>query len=186
MERRDLLRWMVATGGIAVFNRLAERDLLQLGTAAHHAAATAALTILTPEQARAVAAAAERILPSTDTPGATDAGVTAFIDTMLSGWYNGAERATFLAGLATLDDRARALGTSSFAESTEATQNEILIALDAEVVALRAVKGTAANDHWFAILKFLTVWGYCTSEPGMRQTLGTWPLPMRYDGNAPA
>lgn len=186
MERRELLRWMVATGGIAVFNRLAERDLLQLGAAAHHSAATAALTILTPEQARAVAAAAERILPRTNTPGATDAGVTAFIDTMLSGWYNPAERATFLAGLATLDDRSLALGASIFAESTEATQHAILIALDAEVVAQRAAHGAAANDHWFAMLKYLTVWGYSTSEPGMRQTLGTWPLPMRYDGNAPA
>ena len=186
MERRDLLRWMVATGGIAVFNRLAERDLLQLGAAAHHTAATAALSILTPEQARSVAAAAERIVPRTDTPGATDAGVTAFIDTMLSGWYSAAERATFLAGLATLDDRARVLGARNFADSTEATQDAIRIALDAEVGAQRAAKGAAANDHWFAMLKFLTVWGYCTSEPGMRQTLGTWPLPMRYDGNAPA
>ncbi len=57
--------------------------------------------------------------------------------------------------------------------------------LDDEVTALRRTDGAAASAHWFGMLKFLTVWGYCTSEVGMRQTLQSWPQPMRYDGNVP-
>ena len=185
MERRELLRWMVATGGMAALHRLSERDVQQLGAAAHHESAKVAPSSLTPEQAATITAAAERILPRTTTPGATDAGVTAFIDTMLAGWYSATERGAFLTGIATLDDRARKHGARGFVDISIAQQDEMLTTLDTEVTALRAVSGAAANDHWFATLKFLTVWGYCTSEPGMRQTLGAWPLPMRYDGNAP-
>ena len=58
-------------------------------------------------------------------------------------------------------------------------------ALDDEVMALRRTAGGAANAHWFAMLKYLTVWGFCTSEPGMREVLRSLPRPMRYDGSAP-
>ena len=41
-----------------------------------------------------------------------------------------------------------------------------------------------ANPEWYARLKYLTVYGYCTSEVGMR-ALKLWPQPWRYDGCAP-
>ena len=40
-----------------------------------------------------------------------------------------------------------------------------------------------ANPDWYARLKYLTAYGYCTSEVGMR-ALKLWPLPWRYDGCA--
>ena len=43
----------------------------------------------------------------------------------------------------------------------------------------------ATEGHWFAMLKYLTIWGYYTSEIGETRELGNWPLPWRYDGNAP-
>jgi hypothetical protein len=45
--------------------------------------------------------------------------------------------------------------------------------------------GANPNEHWFAMLKYTTVFGYCTSEIAMRRTLGAWPRPTRYDGCAP-
>ena len=185
MERRELLRWMVATGGLAAFNRLSAQDLGELGVATHRAAHRNATGTLSHADAATITAAAERIIPRTETPGATDAGVTAFIDTMLRDWYTPAERDTFLAGIALLDTRASAIGTRIFVACTPAEQDAILTAFDDEVTALRRTNAATANEHWFAMLKYLTVWGYCTSEPGMTQTLHTWPLPMRYDGNAP-
>ncbi|HET9385972.1 MAG TPA: gluconate 2-dehydrogenase subunit 3 family protein [Gemmatimonadales bacterium] len=41
-----------------------------------------------------------------------------------------------------------------------------------------------ASPEWYARLKYLTVYGYCTSEVGMR-ALKLWPQPWRYDGCAP-
>jgi hypothetical protein len=54
----------------------------------------------------------------------------------------------------------------------------VLTALDDEV----STGGT--NEHWFAMLKYLTIYGWCTSEAGMR-ALRLYPLPWRYDGCAP-
>ncbi len=184
MDRRELVRWMVATGGLAALNRLSERDLLAVGEAAH-AHVTSALGILSPAQARTVTAAGERIIPGTDTPGATDANVTAFIDTMLTDWYTPAETTSLLRGLDVLDERAREKHSHSFADCSHVAQAALLAIFDDDVAEIRRSNATSANAHWFAVLKYLTVWGYCTSAPGMQQTLRSWPLAMRYDGNAP-
>ena len=184
MERRELLRWLAATAGLAALEGLAPDDLLALGREVH--ARGAGSPALSPAASRAVTAAAERILPASDTPGATDAGVTDFIDRMLADWFAADERAGFLAGIPELDRRSRALRGLDFAESAEADQVAVLTALDDELTALRrAGRGGEANRHWFGMLKYLTVWGYFTSQPAARITLGTFPQAGRFDGCAP-
>lgn len=186
MERRELIQWLVATAGLQCLDSLAPSDLLALGRDVHRRAAApnAGLRVLSPHAERTVTAAAERIIPATDTPGATDAGVSAFIDKMLADWHTPAERERFLAGLPDLDTRCRTRGGRDFVHCAVADQVAVLTALDDDVTALRAGGGGAANQHWFAMLKYLTVYGYCTSEVGMR-TLQLYPLPSRYDGCAP-
>jgi len=115
----------------------------------------------------AVDVAAERILP-----GAAAANVGAFIEKMLTDWHTPEERERFLAGLKELDSR------GNFVDRSEADQLALLNALD------NAAFAAGTNDHWFARLKYLTVYGYCTSEVGMR-ALKLYPLPWRYDGCAP-
>jgi hypothetical protein len=187
MERRELIQWLVATAGLQCLDSLAPADLIALGRDVHRRAASrnTALRALSPHAERTVAAAAEQIIPATDTPGATDAGVSAFIDKMLADWHTPAERERFLAGLPDLDTRCRTRGGRDFVDCAVADQVAVLTALDDGVTALRAGGGgTAANQHWFAILKYLTVYGYCTSEVGMR-ALHLDSLPSRYDGCAP-
>lgn len=186
MDRRELLQWMVAAGGLAAIHRLSAKDLQTLGRDAHRAATsdTAGSTVLGAHAAATVTIAAEHIIPASSTPGATQANVTAFIDTMLEGWYPPADRARFLRGLEELDRRSQAQFGRVFVTCAPGEQVGLLETFDAEVTSLRMTAGAAANDHWFAMLKYLTVWGYCTSEIGMRETLHTYPMPMRYDGNA--
>jgi hypothetical protein len=185
MQRRELIQWMLATGGLAAFNRLSAADLESIGRNVH-ARETVQLRALTPRVARTVTAASERIIPRSETPGATDAGTTAFIDTMMSDWYAPAERDRFLAGINELDVRSRATSGKDFVDIPAAEQIALLTEFDNVVTALRRERGGAiANAHWFAALKYLTVWGYCTSEKGMRETLRSWPPPMRYEGCAP-
>jgi hypothetical protein len=172
MERRALIQWLVATAGVRALESLAPSDLLALGREVHRRGAG---RVLNARALDTVAIAAERIIPATDTPGATAAGVAPFIDKMLSDWHTPAEREQFLSGLAELDRRCRARAGSDFVDCTEADQTAVLMALDAEA---------RSEDHWFARLKYLTAYGYCTSEPGMR-ALGSYPLPWRYDGCAP-
>src|SRR5687768_4167511 len=187
MERRELVRWLVATAGISCLEGLSASELVAFGEEVHLTPTTGqGFRALGAHAQRTVIAAAERIIPATDTPGATDAGVVAFVDKMLADWYTPAERSRFLAGLEELDRRCQSLQGKRFVDCTEADQVAVLTTFDDEVTASRRTRGTTnPNDHWFAMLKYLTAFGYCTSEPAMRRTLGAWPRPTRYDGCAP-
>lgn len=169
MERRELVRWLVATAGLPslAFGRQVHRGPLRRSLSAH--------------VERTLAVATERVLP-----GAAEASVGAFIDKMLADWHTPAVRDRFLAGLGELDRRCRARSGKDFVDCATADQIAVLTALDDEVTALRSREGAgaAANEHWFAMLKYLTVYGWCTSEPGMR-SLGLYPMAGRYDGCAP-
>jgi hypothetical protein len=176
MDRRALIQWLVATAGLECLDSLAPADLVALGRDVHRSATRHALSL---HAERTVAVAADRIIP-----GAPDSGVSDFIDKILADWYTPAERERFLAGLPDLDTRCRALRGKDFVDCPETDQVAVLTALDDEVTALRTGSGdAAANQHWFAMLKYLTVYGYCTSEAGMR-TLGLYPMAGRYDGCA--
>lgn len=186
MDRREMVRWLVAAAALECLDGLAPDDLLALGARVHRPPAGAqGARALDAHAWRTVVVAAERIIPATDTPGATDAGVAAFADRMLADWYTIEERDRFLAGLRALDVRCRSRGGKDFTDCDESDQIAVLTAFDDEVTALRRNPGGANPDrHWFAMLKYLTVFGYSTSEAAMRRTFGAWPHPGRYDGCA--
>jgi len=140
--------------------------LLALGRDVH-AAQQPAWRALTPHAERTVAAAARQILPGAE--------VSAFIDKMLADWYTPEERERFLAGLPELDVRCRARAGQDFVACAAPDQVAVLTVLDDEVT---------RNQHWFAMLKYLTIYGWCTSEAGQR-ALGLYPMAGRYDGCAP-
>ena len=182
MERRELIRFLMATAGLKCLDGFMPDELLAFGAHVHERRVDAGRTagVLDPHARRTVVIAAERIIPASDTPGATDADVVTFIDRMLADWYNPDERDRFLAGLRELDARCRTRYRKDFADCEERDQVAALTAFDNDVSARRR-----ANEHWFAMLKYTTVFGYCTSEVAMRRTLGSWPRPTRYDGCAP-
>ena len=178
MERRDLIRWLAATAGVYAVQAFAPAELLAFGRAVHRGA-NSGLSRFGHVQ-RTIIIAAERILP-----GATEANVGVFIEKMLADWHTPEERTRLLAGLDDLDARCRRSAGRDFVDCAEAEQVAVLTSLDNEVTALRAGPGNArANEHWFAMLKFLTVYGWCTSETGMRAR-GLYPLASSYDGCAP-
>lgn len=178
MERRELIQWLVATAGVHAVRAFAPADLLALGREVHRCTQPPVSSLTHTQDT--VIIAAERILP-----GATEANVGGFIDKMLADWHSPEERARLLAGLSDLDVRCRASAGRDFVDCAEAEQVAVLTSLDNEVTALRAgPESERANQHWFAMLKFLTVYGWCTSETGMR-ALGLYPAPWRYDGCAP-
>ena len=187
MERRELMRWLVATAGMSALDTLIPDEISAFGSAVrrHELSGGQTGAVLTPHERRTVIAAAERIIPASETPGATDADVVSFIARMLDGWYPPENRARFVAGLRELDERTRSLRRADFVDCTEREQDAVLTALDGESAERRRAARREPNEHWFDTLKYLTVFGYCTSEVAMRKTLAAWPKPTRYDGCAP-
>src|SRR3989442_1875325 len=100
MNRREVLLMLAGTAA------LPDR-LLAVGRAVHQRVRAGTLRALTPQQNETVATIAELIIPKTDTPGAREAGVPAFIDVMLADWGDDDHRQQFTAGMAKQDEQAR-------------------------------------------------------------------------------
>ncbi|MEO7822428.1 MAG: gluconate 2-dehydrogenase subunit 3 family protein [Gemmatimonadaceae bacterium] len=186
-SRRDAVRALAGIAALPLFRTLSAEELVEVGRRAHTLAELrepGAPRALTAAEYAIVSQAAERVIPRTATPGATDARVAAFVDVMLADWYDSADRERFKAGLRELDDSARKLAGHGFVKMRPRQQVEMLETLDRELQIRRQAREAGADDHWFAMLKHLTVWGYYTSRPGITQELGVQLVAGRYDGNA--
>jgi glucoside 3-dehydrogenase (cytochrome c) hitch-hiker subunit len=183
MNRRDMMRALGGALAIPLLVGLSAERLAAVGRAAHRRARGRALRLLDPRQTETVATLTEMIIPETDTPGARAARVPEFIDLLLAEWFTDEDRARFLAGLADVDGRSRALFGADFLSATAAQRAAIVSGLDAEVAALRRAAADPQR-HFFQQLKSLTLYGYFTSEIGAAET-HYQIIPGYYDGCAP-
>lgn len=143
---------------------------------------------LTQAQAALVAEVAEIMIPRTDTPGAKDVGIPAFIDKMLKDVYPKGEQARFFAGLADLEAQAKRQHGRAFLELEPALRAALVKqAHDPAVEADRASNlPVARRDRPFILtMKELTLLGYFTSEPGATQVLQYRPVPGAYHACVP-
>lgn len=110
---------------------------------------------------------ADLIIPPTDTPGATAAGVPHYIDMVVL--QNAEHQKRFREGLAWVETRARSLDGKSFIELSEAQQIAILTPLsDAADAGKLDDEGVA----FFHAVKNMTADGYYTSYAGLVRELG--------------
>ena len=128
---------------------------------------SSAATTLTAARARVMEALADVIIPETDTPGASQAGVTGFVAALVDGWLDDEDRDRFLAGLDTVDPMARERFGADFAECTAEQKAQLVGDLDAEVTGLRAAPETTPFEHFFHDVKRFTLTAYFTSEAGL-------------------
>jgi hypothetical protein len=146
----------------------------------------APLAVLSEHQASTLEAIAERILPATDTPGARDAEIPAFVDRLLAGWLPDAARDRLLAELDSFDARARENG-GPFVDLSDTEKDELLTEAQDEALAERDGRGFSRNPNrlheqpFFDLVKWLTLFGYYTSEAGMKSELGYRLVPGRWD-----
>jgi hypothetical protein len=134
---------------------------------------------LTTDQAQALSAAVDRIMPATDTPGGVEAGVPQFIDRALANWAEPPDAARLKAGLDRLNADARKAGAASFAALTPVQQDAELAALEAEA------KAAGGKPHVFYQLRELVTAGYFTSQLGATKAVRYDPVPGPYRGCVP-
>lgn len=188
MNRRELLQQMALIGAGTLMGSVANAALG--GTPLHTAPSPA---IFNSNQSKVVAQLAERIIPTTDTPGAIAAGVPAFIERMVGEWYTATERNIFNEGLAAFDvycrqQYVRAAHACRPEQHDAALQHFEKLASEyrspfAGNAAALMVGMTDENTPFFTKLKELTVLGYYTSEVGATQELRYDVMPMTYDGD---
>lgn len=179
MDRRELLRLV---GGACAIGTLTPDSLLALGEATHARLARegASSGFFDAHQMQTVAAACDRIIPDTETPGAREAECHRFAERIIADHYDQARQRRFLAGLVDLDRRSGQAAQKLFVDLTPPAQDEILAAVEKES---RATPQPAAS--FWRDLKYLTLYGYYTSRIGIQDELEVNFYPGRFDGCAP-
>jgi hypothetical protein len=134
--------------------------------------------VLTQAQAQVLDVAVELIMPTTDTPGAREAGVARFIDRAMANFYAPDQIKTMCDGLDRMQADAMASYNTGFTALDERRQIELLTRYDAEASRLPLT-------HFFAQIRQATLVGFFTSETGATRTLRYDPVPGEYRGCVP-
>jgi gluconate 2-dehydrogenase gamma chain len=174
IDRRNALASMAAMFGTALFAPIGRAAAAELLPAGEGAPATA---LFTAGQRALVTALSERVMPTTDTPGAIAAGVPAFIEQMLAEWALPKEQEPILAGLDAIEARSRADYKVAAHDATPEQQDALLT--------LAMEDKFPGGKAFFEYFRQLVVTGYFTSEIGITQEREYLPIPGRYDGAHP-
>lgn len=179
MNRRDAVKSVAILMGGA----LTASTLSVMLDGCNHEMRSGKGTAFTDDENQMVGRMADIIIPRTDTPGAVDAGVPAFIVMMVGDCYSDKDQATFHKGLAAFDNECRTQYGSSFLKLSPDKQETAVQDLDTKVL---SSKGKATGDlAFYRQLKELTLLGFFTSEPGATKTLRYVQVPGHYDGDVP-
>lgn len=183
MDRRNALAVLSATAAIATV----PDQLLSYGRSLHRRIVDGTRRVLDAQQDATLGVLTDLILPATDTPGAKAAGVNAFIDLLLAEWVEPEDKERFLKGLADVDARARTAFGKDFLQGTADQQTALLVALDDEAARWKASpEATRGPEPFYRMLKWVTLFGYFTSEVGALQEEHYAIIPGRYVPCAPA
>lgn len=180
MERRELLKMIALATGAAVVGG----DLFLTGCKS----ADGKFIQFSAEQLKFLDEVAETILPRTASPGAKDAKVAAFMEVMVRDCYTKEDQNVFIKGIDQLDEYCKKHNGKGFMECSAEERKSCLIDLDKEAKAYNKQKQESKEkkpNHYFSMMKQLTLLGFFTSEPGATQALRHVAVPGRYDGCIP-
>ncbi len=201
MERREMLRMIALVTGSAFIGG----ELLLSGCKNENKLGNPAFS---EEDIAFLDEVAETILPRTKSPGAKDAETGKFMTVMVNDCYDTDDQQIFHEGIRKLDDASRQAYKLGFAEASPQQRLELLTKLDAEAKTYNEEKSSfekAENEkekealaqgntsfkkekkanHYFTMMKQLTLVGFFTSKPGATEALRHVAVPGRYDGAMP-
>jgi hypothetical protein len=181
LQRREVLRRVAWLMGSAV-SAPAALAILQ-GCSAKDAAPTAAAG-WTPKffdgaQADVVTAIADIIIPHTDTSGALDVGVPAFIDLMLADVYDENARGRFRKGFAEFEIAASTSG-KAFLERDPADRTAFV-----KESLEKALAQENDGKPFILMTRELTLLGFYTSKVGISENMEYVAVPTAYHGCVP-
>ncbi|MGI9530312.1 gluconate 2-dehydrogenase subunit 3 family protein [Lutimonas sp.] len=168
MNRRELVKKsFVVSMGLS----LSPGILLSLESCAEQRPTSDVPVYLDQEQFDHIWQIAELVLPKTDSPGANDAKVTPFIDQLFGLFFEDEEKTAYMDGL------------NSFMLGCQDVMGASFLKLDnnKQVEYLEIADDDTAENSFFKSIKWIILWAYFTSEPGMK-SMNYVPVPGRFNG----
>lgn len=128
----------------------------------------AAVFSLTATQQKIIAEVAEMIIPRTNTAGAKDVGVPAFVEMMLKDCYSQPDHQRFMEGVTSLEQL-------KFLELNEAERRGALKMMEQQTK--EQMKTPSKTVPFWRLMKELTLLGYFTSEAGIKASFEYVQIP---------
>lgn len=180
MERRDLLKLITAATGMSLIGGTMALAQEMFGPDSTEGRAfNEPGSVLDDDEIAFLNEVGEVILPRTETPGARDADVGAFMSVYVAGVYSQSERETFLTAVSEISARSEDQFGKDFLDLTDDEKVELITELDTE-----AREASSEDPHYFTMVKQLTLLGFFTSEIGSTEAMRYNPAPGSYDGCA--
>ncbi len=208
MNRRELLKLVsLATGAVVIggdFFLAGCKNSSSLGGA-----------VFTKEDIAFLDEVADTIIPTTSSPGAKTARVGTFMTVMVNDCYTEADQKIFHSGIVKLNEASNKKFTKDFMDITPEQRLALLTEIDKGAKAYskkindmfdaytqeqktqmaleknkngsdpKAEKMRENPDHFYIMMKQLTLLGYFNSKEGATQALRYLPVPGKYDGSFP-
>lgn len=193
IDRREAIRRVSAMlGGAALIGGTSLMAACSREPAVTADSATAAapapeppLTMFSAEEVAYLDEIAETILPATSTPGAKDARCGRFIGVMVQDCYTKEDQEIFRRGMTTLNDACTKAHGHGFMQATSEERLALLTDIDKQAKDYQDKKKGDDPNHYFRMMKELTLLGFFTSEVGMTKVLRYAETPGRFDPCAP-
>jgi hypothetical protein len=182
IDRREAVkRVSVMLGGVALIG--SGSGFLTACAKDRGAAAAAGTGSFTPEDIAFLHEVADTILPDTaKSPGAKAAKTGAFMAIMVTDTYSPEDQVVFRDGMKALDEASKkANGGKTFVASSAAERTALLTALDKEQFDYQKSRKPDQQQHYFRMMKELTMSGFFTSEIGYMKAMRYVESPGRFD-----
>lgn len=127
--------------------------------------------------------ALDTLIPTTDTPGALDAGVPEFLDKLAKDYLPKEDQEKFRAGLAKMNADSEEKYGKSFAKASKEQQTELITQYDNEAFGENPKDDEAIE--FYRDFKSSAGWAFCTSERGAKEHLQFVFDPGSYTGCVP-
>ena len=199
MNRRELLKMAAAaTGGVVIGG-----EFFLAGCKNPEAGSTKEFTA---NDITFFDEVAETIFPKTSTPGAKEAKVGTFMTIMVNDCYTEENQQAFRDGQSAINAACKKMHGHEFMHASPEERKAVLVSLDKEMKDHQAKrkefnkeqddleKKAQANgdtnfkrktmpDHYFTMMKQLTILGYFTSKEGREGATNYQPVPGKYQGD---
>jgi len=123
----------------------------------------------------------EALLPKSETPGAKEANVASFMNTIVADFYSKEEQNTFLNGIKHVTDLSNNNFNDDFISLSEENKTALLVKLENE--AKKHYDAKNKGHHFYIMFKQLTLWGYMSSEVVAKSAFIHSPLVEKYIGS---
>jgi hypothetical protein len=193
MERRDLLKMIMATTGIALVGSHSFAYEIQSQVPLSD-------TIFTPDDVILFNEVAEVILPRTSTPGAKDANVGLMALILANDCYTTRERDNLIKGLKSLNEQSQKNYGSAYLLLNSQQKTAFVTQLDVDAktynnkqdiyyLSVTPYDRNSHEDkplpHYFTLIKQLTLYSFFTSKVGATEVLRYEAIPGKYNGDLP-